>query len=367
LGGLFLGFVLGSFTGHGETTAQRATWVTSDESVGTRTSLWRGALPTIAASPVAGHGPDGLYLAFPRHRPPGLDGVFAREDLVAQSTHNWVLDAAASTGLPGLGFFLLFLATSAGLTLRAQRAGGRQVEPRVASPGERERAAFVLAAGAGYLLLGLVNPASLAPQALSFVLLGVLAGRAEGPPAAPSHGRGSLPVLRFAGAGGVLAALCFVAVAVFVADRQAQRGWDAYARDDFQAAARAYHDAARWNPVEPAYARSEARSLLAAGARGDQASLGRAQAAFERLERSFGLTSADVLDLAAARVGLGEPAGSILSLADRALRLNPHGIRIQSDVAALRAAAGGGVLYYSEEERAVRVAPAASVLPAPQP
>jgi O-antigen ligase len=302
----------------------------------------------IAASPALGFGPDGLHLAFPQHRPDDLGGVFKDYDLVAQSSHNWPLDTAANIGLVGLASLALLLGRVVATSIRA--AAGQHDE------GLALRVSTITAYG----LLTLFNPISMAAHALFFVLLGVSAGGAEQVPAAARR----RSVARLVVAACVGLPLVAVAIALPLADLQAQSAWSAYARGNFSEAARRYHDAARRFPFERSYASREAAAWLAAGVGGDTGALQAAEQRSLEFDERFGFSSVEALGLAAARIGLGEPADQVLPVIDRAVALNPHGLTMTAYAATLRdAATNGGTLRYWEEERSVYVAPAGAVEP----
>ncbi len=339
--GLVLGLVAGSVPG----TAGRVVDGMSDSDAGgsTRVALWRGAIPAITASPVLGSGPDGLHLAFAQHRPANLGGVFKDYDLVAQSSHNSVLDAAANTGLVGLASLALLVGSVVAGAIRKAAA-------------ERDAGAVIsLSAITAYGLLTLLNPISMAAHALFFVLLGVLGSERE--LAAVPHGRRWRPATRLALAACVALPMAAVAVALPRADIRAQSAWSAYARGDFGEAAQHYHDAARAFPFERHYAGREAAAWLAAGVGGGRGALTVAEQRYLGFDERFGLGSDEALGLAAARIGLGRPAAEVFPVIDLAVDLNPHGLNMPSYAATLRdAAVEGGVLRYWEEERSVYVA-----------
>jgi hypothetical protein len=189
------------------------------------------------------------------------------------------------------------------------------------------------------------------------VLLGVLAGRAEAAMAAQAPVRRWIgPGLRFALATPLAVGLIAVAAAMPIADSLADRGWTAYAREDFDRSAQLYGDASRWLPFERSYARREAASWLAAGALSDPPSLWKAESAYTRFDDRFGMAAGEAIGLATARIGLGEPPQDVLPVIDRALRLNPHGVFMRDYVARLRlAATAGGTLHFARKDRWVYV------------
>ena len=122
--GLGVGLLASLATGGLDGTAKRVgAGVARQETSGsTRVELWKGTVATIAASPIVGYGPDGLALAFPRHRPE-LDAAFDDYDLVAQSSHNWALDTMANLGIPGFAALTAVMVFAAWGSVRTARAG----------------------------------------------------------------------------------------------------------------------------------------------------------------------------------------------------------------------------------------------------
>jgi O-antigen ligase len=347
LGGLFIAAAVGrdssSTAGRVETGISH-----SDPAGSTRVQLWRGTLATFEASPLIGFGPDALYKAFPVHRPADLHGAFDSYDLVVQSSHNWLLDTAANGGVFGLAALGSVLAISLVVGARRAPAAGGPAATRSADP-------FIWSAMAGYLALTLVNPISLAPQAIFFVLLGRAAGANERAESEAFASRFS-PAVRFALAAPLALALATVAILLPVADISAQSAWEKYAHGQFVAAAHDAESAAELMPLEQTYTRRAASSWLAEGATGNQDALRRAELSFERIDRDFGMTSLDATALATARIGLREPPNAVNQAVDRVRELNPHGVFVGWYTSLLRrAASSGGVLRYSSKDDWVRV------------
>lgn len=318
----------------------------ADPGGSTRLELWKGTASTIIASPITGFGPDGLYLAFPRERP-SLHGAFDDYDLVAQSSHNWMLDTAANVGLPGLGSLVALVGLVGWLSLRHNRIRADPATP------------YWWSAMAGYAALTMVNPISMAAHALFYVLLGALLGRAEGSlphretrPAIPAA------LLRLGAVAPAAVALLLVACLLLVADRRASEGWNSYASGEFAPAADHYGSAASLLPFERQYARRHAESLVAAALPADPEKLREAQAVLQQFDADFGFSSNEALAMATVLIGLKAPPNAILPLVERAVELNPHGrfITPYSQVLA-EAATAGGTLHYSHRDRWVFVQP----------
>ena len=345
LAGLLLGATLSFLAGGAAGTASRVqTGFTQETSGSTRVELWKGTLSTIAASPLLGFGPDGLHLAFPRERPADLGGAFLDYDLVAQSSHNAALDIAANQGLPALLAIAGLLAVVASRSLRHERS-----EMDAGIP-------FAWAAMTGYVALTMVNPVSLAPHALFFVLAGALQGRTEQQLPAPRRTQLPAPA-RLALVSPAVLTLAAIAILLPLADLSANRAWEHFADGDFAAAAADYETARGLLPTERTYATAVAESWLAAGVEGGPPALQHAVATYESFDADFGFASGEAIGLVTARIGLGETT-ALGPLIDRALRLNPHGVSMAAYAVTLRsAAAGGGTIHYSEKDHWVFVVP----------
>lgn len=338
--GLLFSVAAGGFAG----TSGRLDDVLEDreQSGSTRLALIQGTLPSIAASPAWGHGPDGLYLAFPRNRPELLGGVYETHDLVAQSSHNWLLDTAANTGLVGLGALLVMLGAVAFRSVQAERATGG------------ENLAYVWAAMLAYCALTLLNPLSLAAHATFFALLGVLAGRAERG-VAPRNAGLSIPA-RLAVAAPAAVAFGAMSLLLPLADLRADQGWQAYSSGDFGLAAERYGAAGDLVGISREYRIREANANLAAGVAGNRDAMEAAERLFLAFDDEFGLDADTAWALATARIGLGSEPERVLEAVDRGLRANPHGVGVERYAAVLRAAATGAArLTYVERDRRVMV------------
>lgn len=320
----------------------------ADSGGSTRLALWEGTLGVIKANPVHGAGPDGLFLAFPVDRPGNLGGAFESYDLVAQSSHNLVLDTAANYGLPALGALATLVAACCWRSVRQRRRRQRR-ETLSDAP-------WAWSALAAYGALTLLNPVSLAPQAVLFVALGVMA--TDGEPVSTTRLGRMHPAVRVLAVSPVVCALLAVTVALPLADLSANDGWNHYAANEFDLAPDDYRSAARLMPFERRYATDHARALLAAGVNGPPARLQAADRALADLDRDFGFTSGDAFAQATARIGLGEDADRVNPLIERAVELNPYGVATEWYAGELRMAlARGGTLRYSERDRWAFVEP----------
>lgn len=329
----------------------------TDAGGSTRLALWEGTLAVIRAEPLHGAGPDGLFLAFPVHRPADLGGAYESYDLVAQSSHNLVLDTAANYGIPALAAF-------AALVVLASTNSVRQARRHAADA--PSTAPWAWAALAAYGALTLLNPISLAAHAAFFVVLGGFAAEGRRLPS----GRFALaPVaLRAALVAPAVIAAFFLATRMVMADYRANQAWDNYAAKKFDAAAADYSEANALMPLERRYATDYARSLLAAGVDGPPGRLRDAEEAFTELQTDFGFTSGDAIGLATARIGLHADASRIAPVIDEALRLNPHGVSMAAYTQVLRdAVVRGGTLHYADRDRWVYVEAGAAGGSTPEP
>jgi len=351
--GVALSLAAGGLAGSADRIQSGATG--GDAGGSTRFALWEGTLRTIAANPLSGVGPDGLAQEFPRHREPGMGGAFESYDLVAQSSHNAVLDAMANYGVPGAAalFGLVGVAVFRGFRLTRGLAAG-----------ERGGRALALAALGAYGALTLLNPISLAAHAVFFAALGALStskARELAKGAAPARTRsqrfGTSRKVRTVGATALLSlALLIVGVFLPFADYRAEQAWGAYASGRFVDSAERYASASALMPLERTYHQREAEAWLAAGVAGELGAFERADTAYEEFDEDFGFSSGDALGQAAVWFALGREPNDVEELLTRALTLNPEGISMDEYVAEFRRALEfGGELRYSDQDRWVYV------------
>lgn len=343
--GLLLSVAAGWIAGQGSLDGTAERIAQPDRGGATRISLWEGTLRTVADAPLLGAGPDGLWLTFPRHRPEKLQGSFEEYDLVAQSSHNILLDTAANTGLPGVAALTTVALAALAPSIRRRRNQGGHDGPVTWE--------FVWAGLAAYFVMLLLNPISLAAHAVCFMALGVMAG----------DGRklALLPVRRAWVAAipavGVAGAVVSVAVLLPLADLRAQAGYESFEQKDFEGAASNYAAAARLLPFDRWYATRRAEALLSASvAPTDIGTAATARGAYTDLDKRFGLSSDDALYAGAAMLAAGDEPAAIVEMAQRAKALNPNGIDIDVRVQALLVSArAGGTLTLAPNGRAVVV------------
>jgi hypothetical protein len=77
----------------------------------TRTLIWRSALDAIGDRPLAGSGPDTFRLVFPAYQTADYPAA-AGYDSIADTAHNYILQLAATLGLPGALLFVVIFAES---------------------------------------------------------------------------------------------------------------------------------------------------------------------------------------------------------------------------------------------------------------
>jgi len=77
---------------------------------GDRAMIYAASLSAFAARPIAGYGPDNFRIGYAQHRPSPIQLPAAAAPQT--SAHNWVLDAAVTTG--ALGLFALFMLVGLG-------------------------------------------------------------------------------------------------------------------------------------------------------------------------------------------------------------------------------------------------------------
>ena len=75
-----------------------------------RAVVYAASLSAFAARPIGGYGPDNFRVAYAQHRPPPVQVPLAATP--QSSAHNWVLDAAVTTG--ALGLFATFMLVGLG-------------------------------------------------------------------------------------------------------------------------------------------------------------------------------------------------------------------------------------------------------------
>jgi O-antigen ligase len=146
-----------------------------------RAVVYAASLSAFAARPIAGYGPDNFRVAYAQHRPPPVQVLLAATPQT--SAHNWVLDAAVTTG--ALGVFALFMLVGLG-TLELWAVSRRA--PIVGVP--------LLLGWCAYWAHALVAVGSIAIGWLPWVALGVAVGLDSGvPPPARRVPRWALAVL----------------------------------------------------------------------------------------------------------------------------------------------------------------------------
>lgn len=82
-----------------------------------RLLIYESAVRAIGDRPLIGYGPNGFAVVYPKYRQPESI-LLAGPDVGQSDTHSWVLETAASVGLPGVAIFLGILGVACGILLR---------------------------------------------------------------------------------------------------------------------------------------------------------------------------------------------------------------------------------------------------------
>jgi O-antigen ligase len=172
---------------------ERTTQAIADAGTG-RLALYDAAIRAMLDRPILGYGPDSFGVAYPSYRqPPPYGGVDPQT-----SAHNWVLQAAVTTGLAGLASFLVLLIS---FGIAVWRAIPRA--PTLATP--------IVLALAAYFANGLVSVGSISVDWLPWFCFGSIAAiTGESRPSAARK----VPSL-------ILPLLALLAIAGFLAPRDA--------------------------------------------------------------------------------------------------------------------------------------------------
>lgn len=214
-----------------------------------RIGTWRIAGRAFMARPLAGNGPDTMMLTFRRHR--SDDMVRSLGDLRGQdNAHNDLVQAAATTGLAGLGAYLWLLVA---LVMMLRTA--------LSEDARREEASVVAGSLLGAFVQAKFNPVPLPVLALAAIWAGLAV------PKSPDPEGGSRSASARTHAPGAALCLClFCALAAFQmcrADRLQKLGVRARSAGDLSRAARLFERACSINPAELRYMSAYNRLLLA--------------------------------------------------------------------------------------------------------
>jgi putative inorganic carbon (HCO3(-)) transporter len=157
-----------------------------DRSAQSRSEIWATALRLVSERPVLGLGPDNFGIGYPAFRE--LRSVFLNPAELQNSTHNWLLHIATSSGMIGTAAFVALLAIAVILAVRLARAG--------------QPASIALVPLAAFFGQGLVSINDLGTDWIPWLCIGLIAGTSGRRLSARS--RPAYPV-RFAAAAGALA------------------------------------------------------------------------------------------------------------------------------------------------------------------
>jgi len=132
----------------------------TDRSAQSRLEAWGTALRVLAKRPLLGLGPDNFGIAYPAFREER--SAFLSGGELQNSTHNWLLHIATSSGVIGAACFVALLAIAVVLAVRLARRG--------------EPGALALVPLAAFFGQGLVSINDLGTDWIPWLSLGVIAG-----------------------------------------------------------------------------------------------------------------------------------------------------------------------------------------------
>ncbi|MDE3193168.1 MAG: O-antigen ligase family protein [Chloroflexota bacterium] len=173
-----------------------------------RVVIYENALSAFKDRPVVGWGPDNFAVAYPHYQQPQEDQLHGINTF-SSSAHDWILQAAATTGVVGLVTQLALV--GAGVVLLF--TSGLLASPLVAAP--------LLVGAAAYWASGLVAPNSIALDWYAWVVFGAAAALTGSRVPESSERRRPGP-FAYAPTYVALAAGLFFAYGASVADREAQ-------------------------------------------------------------------------------------------------------------------------------------------------
>jgi len=129
-----------------------------------RVLVWEAGVLAFLDRPVLGYGPDSFAIAWPRHRPEQFAQVLGQSSISSDSAHDWIIQAAATTGLAGLAALLalVVLTTSTLVSVGLVRA------PVLS--------ALLIAGWAGYWAHALVSVGTVGVDWVPWVIAGGAAG-----------------------------------------------------------------------------------------------------------------------------------------------------------------------------------------------
>lgn len=140
----------------------------SEGSSASRIEIWKSSVEMIAVRPLAGYGPDQMYLWSPAFKT--LKKAQIEKNTIPDRTHNEFLQVAVNSGFLGLLVFLWIVSALVLIGARAIKANGDLKSPAIG----------ITAALVGYIAQGLFGVAIIGLTAPAFVMGGVLAAIAAG-------------------------------------------------------------------------------------------------------------------------------------------------------------------------------------------
>lgn len=147
------------------------------DSVSARLMIWQRTLILIRERPLLGYGADALRIVFPRVFPPELV-YYQGRDFFVDRAHNFLLDWAITTGIPGLLAFILTLAIFFIIVNRALQ--------HPLPPEKRALLIAILAAVTGNLVNNLVSFDVTPTATAMWLLMGIGIALASQPSAPPN-------------------------------------------------------------------------------------------------------------------------------------------------------------------------------------
>ena len=140
----------------------------SQGTAASRIEIWKSSVEMIAVRPLAGYGPDQMYLWAPAFKT--LKKAQIEKNTIPDRAHNEFLQVAVNSGFLGLLFFLWIVSAIVLMSGRAIKANGDLRSPAIG----------ITAALVGYIAQGMFGVAIIGLTAPAFVMGGVLAALAAG-------------------------------------------------------------------------------------------------------------------------------------------------------------------------------------------
>ena len=140
----------------------------SQGTAASRIEIWKSSVEMIAVRPLAGYGPDQMYLWSPAFKT--LKKAQIEKNTIPDRTHNEFLQVAVNSGFPGLLVFLWIISAVVLMSARSFKSNS----------GLKGSAIGITAALVGYVAQGLFGVAVIGLTAPAFVMGGIVAAIAAG-------------------------------------------------------------------------------------------------------------------------------------------------------------------------------------------